>query len=327
MMGQVTSAAQAMFVSALGVFVPLVLYALLVWWFDRYEKEPLLPIGATWLAGSLTALVVAFLVRPLVLAVSTAPFAPVTGRFWGYVVWTAAAEEIVKSAFLVALFLLYAREFDSLYDGFFYGSLVGFAFAAADTVLAAPARQFGFGEAVERTFSFGLWHAFFSAWVGVGLAAARLSKVPQRWLWPVLGVGAAVGFHVVRNAVLAPTLWDSRLAWVQSAVVWAGVLFLAGVVVYGIARESTWIARYLADEVQAGTVSAALYEALRSPGNYVKYRWQPLLEGDVITWQWRGLQAQVAAELAFRKHQLQTLGESKWQTEVERLRQVLRQLA
>ena len=76
-----------------------------------------------------------------------------------------------------------------------------------------------------------------------------------------------------------------------------------------------------------GVLPAALYEVLRSPGGWLAYRWWPLLQGDATTWRRRGQQLQIAAELAFRKHQQAALGEARWAEEIQRLRELLRRLA
>ncbi|GBD08107.1 hypothetical protein HRbin22_00339 [Candidatus Thermoflexus japonica] len=315
----------ALGVAIVGALIPTALFAGVLWWFDRYEKEPLSLMGVATLWGSLSAMAIVLL-RPLVLAGGATFVNPLTAGAWGNAVLLPALEEIVKGLFLLGFFLLYAREIDSLYDGFLYGALTGFAFAAADTILGAPARGWGLGEALGRTAVLGLAQAFFTAWISLGLAAARLSRGPSRWAWPVLGLLAAIGFHSLRELAIVPTLWNPGLAGLRTLVNALGVLLLIGIVVYGMGRERAWIARYLTEEVSAGVLPAALYETLRSPIGWLAYRWGPLLRGDTTAWRRRGQQLQVAAELAFRKHQRATLGEARWESEIQRLREVLRRL-
>ncbi|HXF68558.1 MAG TPA: PrsW family glutamic-type intramembrane protease [Thermoflexus sp.] len=320
-----SQAINAIVVGGIGTLIPTGLYLFLVWWFDRYEKEPLHLIGAALFWGSIPAMALAALARPALLALSSALFGGAMGGLWGNAILLPIAEEIAKGLFLIGLFLLYRREIDSLYDGFLYGSLVGFAFAAADTILSAPARNWGLIGAAERTLLLGLAHAFFTGWVGLGFAAARLSHGGMRWAWPVLGGLVAIGLHILRNWALTYTFWNPNLAALEAVIYWSGVLLLVGILAYGMAREGAWVARYLADEVRDGVMPAALYETLRSPTARLAYRWGPLLQGDVVAWRRRGLQLQVAAELAFRKHQRQALGEAA-EAEIRRLREMLRQL-
>jgi len=316
----------ALGVAMVGALIPTAIFAGVMWWYDRYEKEPLTLMGVAALWGSLSAMAIVLL-RPLVLAGGAALFDPLTMGTWGNAILLPALAEIVKGLLLLGFFLLYAREIDSLYDGFLYGALTGFAFAAADTILGAPARGWSLGEAFGRTATLGLAQAFFTAWIGLGLAAARLSRGSARWAWPVLGLLTAIAFHSLRELVLIPTLWNPGLAGLRTLVNALGVLVLLGIVVYGRGREQAWIARYLAEEVSAGVLPAPLYETLRSPTGWLAYRWGPLLRGDTAAWRRRGQQLQIAAELAFRKHQQATLGEARWESEIQRLREALRHLS
>ncbi|MDW8184095.1 MAG: PrsW family glutamic-type intramembrane protease, partial [Anaerolineae bacterium] len=261
--------------AAIGAVIATGIYVLLGWWLDRYEKEPVHLIGAALFWGSLPAMVLTALIRPTLLALSEGMFPGPTGPIWGNALLLPAAEEMAKGLFLLGLFLLYRREIDSLYDGFFYGSLVGFGFAFADTVLSAPARQWGIAGAVERTFFLGLAHAFFTGWIGMGFAAARLSRGGLRWAWPILGVAAAIGFHILRDLSLIPAIWNPGLAGLQAAIYGSGILLMIGLVIYGMSRESAWIARYLAEEAHGGVIPTALYETLRSPVGRLIYRWEP----------------------------------------------------
>lgn len=313
--------------TAIGGMMATALYVLLGWWLDRYEKEPLHLVGAALLWGGIPAMAIAVLVRPFILSIAHSLAPDPVGSTWILTVLLPTVEELAKGLFLVGLFLLYRQEIDSLYDGFFYGSLVGLGFAFADTILSAPARQWGLAGGLERVLLLGLAQAFFTGWIGLGFAAARLGTAPTRVLWPILGWLAAIGFHILRDWGYNTAIWNPNLAWLQTTLYGLGLLLMVGLVVYGMSRESRWISQYLPDEVKQGTLSPALYETLRSSTGRLVYRWAPLLQGDVHTWRRRGLQLQAAAELAFFKHRFATLGEPELHAEIERLRQLLRQLS
>jgi len=322
-------AAQAVWaigLAAIGGMIATGIYVLLGWWLDRYEKEPVGLIGAALFWGALPAMGLAALVRPMLLAFSANIAAGPMGTAWANAILLPVAEELAKGLFLLGLFLLYRREIDSLYDGFFYGSLVGLGFAFADTVLSAPARQWGVAGALERVLLLGLAHAFFTGWTGLGFAAAALGRGGLRAVGPILGWAAAIGFHVLRDLGFNAAVWNPGLAGLQTVLYGAGVLLMVGLLVYGMARESSWIRQYLADEARSGVVPAGLYETLCSPTARLAYRWEPLLRGDVATWRRRGMQLQAAAELAFHKHRRAAMGEAGEDPEIQRLRQLLRQL-
>src|SRR5580765_552995 len=104
--------------------VPTLLYALLLWWLDRYEKEPLPMLLVAFLWGAVPAFILAVIVelladvplRVLLIEANTRELAEV--RFFAPFV-----EESVKALILVALFVFSWREFDDALDGIIYGAL------------------------------------------------------------------------------------------------------------------------------------------------------------------------------------------------------------
>src|SRR4051794_16438835 len=93
---------------------PTLLYTLLIWWLDRYEKEPIPLLIAAFAWGSLPAIVIAFFFQfVLALPVSSTPLGP-NLTTWGL---APLVEEPVKAAALVALFFFVRQEFDGPLDG------------------------------------------------------------------------------------------------------------------------------------------------------------------------------------------------------------------
>ena len=45
------------FLSVLAGVIPTVIYAAVIWWFDRYEKEPLWLLGITFMWGAIPAII------------------------------------------------------------------------------------------------------------------------------------------------------------------------------------------------------------------------------------------------------------------------------
>lgn len=185
---------------------PMVTYALFVWWFDRFEKEPLRLIWWAFLWGSLLAGTFAGYLNSIALAVLKPIFGPSAGYAITAVAVAPIVEELLKGLFVLLLFSIHRREIDSLYDGFLYGSLVGFGFAAAENLdyfedalsesgLAGLSRRFFW-----RALVFGTSHAAYTALTGLGVAAARLSRSTLvRVAAPVLALSGAIALHSVFN--------------------------------------------------------------------------------------------------------------------------------
>jgi len=314
-------------------FGPMALYAAFAWWFDRFEKEPLWLIGAAFLWGSVPTVLLALCAQIPIFGVLGAVLGKGAGSALGGIFVAPFTEELFKGLFVFLLFLLYRREIDSLYDGFLYGSLVGFGFAATENVLyfLSAASEGGlagmFGNFIGRAIVFGLSHAAFTALTGLGFAAARLSPSPMvRLTAPVLGLGGAMAFHALHNTTATlPEATGSPLfclLWIPFD--WLGALLIFAIALYGLTREQRWIRQYLREEVGAGVLPESLYRQCASIFGRMGAQWGALLRGDMATF-WRlGRIYALATELAFRKHQRIALGEARWEPEIQRLREVLR---
>ncbi|WP_448595124.1 PrsW family intramembrane metalloprotease [Thermoflexus hugenholtzii] len=314
-------------------FGPMVLYAAFAWWFDRFEKEPLWLIAAAFLWGSVPTALLSLCAQIPAVAVFQAALGQSAGGALGSILVAPFTEELFKGLFVFLLFLFYRREIDSLYDGFLYGSLVGFGFAATENVfyfLGAASRgglAGMFGNFIARAIIFGLGHAAYTALTGLGFAAARLSaSALVRLTAPVLGLGGAMAFHALHNVVATLTeATQSPLLWLWAPFNWAGALLIFAIALYGLTRERRWLRQYLWEEVEAGVLPEPLYRQVTSILGRTGARWGALLRGDMHTFRWLGWIYALATELAFRKHQRIALGEARWEGEIQRLREALRQ--
>lgn len=314
--------------------LPMVVYALILWWFDRYEKEPLGLLIAAFLWGAIPAIFFSLVVE-LILDIPISYFVePVTASLIGAAVVAPFAEEIFKGLALVLLLLFFRREIDSPLDGIIYGGLVGFGFAAVENVFYFLG---GFAEggtagllflAVLRAFVFGLNHALFTGLTGLGLAMVRLS--PNRWVKvgaPVAGLLLGMMAHGIHNGTIA---FGTELVWpclITFASDWGGVLILLAVIVWTSVRERGWIVAFLADEVQQGTLSRADYDVVCSYTRRLAQRAGALFSGDFRRWSHLGRYHRLATELAFDKRRLTRFpGEADTQARIVQLRNQVREL-
>ncbi|MGH7601925.1 MAG: PrsW family intramembrane metalloprotease, partial [bacterium] len=154
-------------------------YAWIVAWIDRNEKEPwhMLLVGLLW--GAVVSAALAGLlngIAPRLIGVKLATVAPFT-------------EELTKGAILFLIFRYAAGEFDEALDGITYGAMVGIGFAMAEN--ASYFFQYdpalGIGQQMQ-TFQFTLrvvlmglaGHATYTAMTGLGLGLSR--QTSRRWL-------------------------------------------------------------------------------------------------------------------------------------------------
>jgi len=314
--------------------LPVLVYAVVLWWFDRYEKEPLGLLVASFLWGAAPA--VAFsLIAELALDVPVSIFVePTAANLIGATVIAPVAEELFKGAALLLLFLFFRQEIDSPLDGIIYGGLVGFGFAAVENVFyfTETFMEAGVGGVVLlatlRTFLFGLNHALFTGLTGLGVALARAGR---GWLVkvgaPIAGWAAGVSAHAIHNASVtlgADLGWPCLVALISD---WGGVLVLLVMVVWSTLRERQWIVTYLVGEVAEGTLSQAEYRTTSSSISRLSEQAAALFSGDLRRWWALRRYHRLATELAFSKHRLARFpGEEETRARADRLREQVRGL-
>ena len=308
--------------------VPMVVYAAILWWFDRYEKEPVPLLVAAFLWGAVPAVIFSFIVE-VVLGIPISRFVtPMTADVIGSVLVAPAAEESFKGAALLLLFIFFRHEIDDPLDGIIYGGLVGFGFAAVENVLYFfnEAASSGVGGvlvlAVFRAFLFGLNHALFTGFTGLGLALARTSpNILVRIISPFAGLAAGMTAHGIHNGsvTLGATLcWPCLIAFLSD---WGGVLLLLTVMIWASVLEQRRIVTFLADEVERGVLPHAAYETICSYVRRFAARSDALLRGDFKRWWTLGRYYRLATELAFNKHRLTQFPDERDTMErIERLR-------
>jgi len=291
--------------------LPMVVYALILWWFDRYEKEPLSLLIAAFLWGAIPAIIFS-IIAELILGVPISYFVdPMTADAVGATVIAPIVEETFKGLALVLLLLFFRKEIDSPLDGIIYGGLVGFGFAAVENVfyIADGFLESGLGGlaflTILRAFVFGLNHALFTGLTGLGLALVRTSpNVLVKAGAPVVGLLLGMMAHGVHNGSV---MFGAELCWpflIALASDWGGVLILLVAILWASVREQRWIITFLADEVERGTLSQEVYAVVCSYTRRVAARAHVLFSGDFGRWRDMGRYYRLATELAFNKRRL-----------------------
>ncbi len=319
-------------VIAFGI-VPMVAYALILWWFDRYEREPWLFLVAAFIWGFIPSVILAVIFgvsfeAPLsiLLRPGSLPFALISSSIGAPLI-----EEAVKGFGLLTAYLVFRNEIDSVFDGVLYGSLIGFGFAALENMLYFSTTS-GLGDlaglALLRAVVFGLNHAMYTSFTGIGFALARFEKrQPLRYLYPLFGYLAAVLTHAIHNTGV--TLASVNVAGFFLSVIadWLGVGFIFVVILVSLAREKHWVRQYLTDEVERGVLTQPQLELVGSSRARTRLRWGTLLRGDIPRWRRQGRFLHQATELAYTKREQSLLGGPGTAARVEALRAEITDLA
>jgi RsiW-degrading membrane proteinase PrsW (M82 family) len=229
-------------------------------------------------------------------------------------------EEVVKGLSVLFVFWLLHDEFDNVVEGMLLGAASGLGFALVENSIynveflkkpdgAATLLTLG----TYRIFVNALiGHPVYTAMTGMGLGLLREAGPragPRRLVYPVIGLGLAIGLHLVWNAaavLVGSRMGNTGLMLVANAFVFGGAGFLCfvGCYLFARARERRVLLTYLAEEVEKGFVTREeLHTFERLLG---RQRWElaGIIEGGRPLYRLRRELRHAQVELAFRKWHL-----------------------
>jgi protease PrsW len=279
-----------------------------VWWFDRYDREPVHLVLMVFAWGAVAAPPLAISVEALAEAVMNLSGGGHLAGLVGAVGPGPPIEELLKAIGVLAVVAM-SRHFDNPADGIVYGTAVGLGFALTENLLylLSGLLQGGGASLVElvllRTvFSAGV-HALSSAAFGGLLGYAYLSRTWLRRVgWVILGATAACVLHVGWNLQVVWLSLDGPASPVLPWLALVPALYAAYVAVFALllARESRVLRSELGEEVALGVLPGWVVEVMPFYWQRVRGRWWPSrAERTVI--------ARLLTRLAFRKHALRRL--------------------
>lgn len=319
-----------------GALLSTALYVYVVYWLDRYEREPLWLLSLAFLWGAVPAIVLAVIPQLLIDNAVLGMFGK--GQFTDAINMGLSApltEESAKGIFLVLLLLVFWQHVDDPLDGIVYGSMVGFGFAMVENVLyfLGALDSGGAGGLLLNMFLrgvvFGFNHAFFTACTGLGLGWARthaglLSRVGA----PVLGWIAAVFFHGVHNLGATFAEATACLSFLGSFLFdWLGIFAMTATALIFLRRQKSWLVAELRPEVASGLLTPEEYEVVISSRRRASARLAALGSQGWSAYRRLGQFFGIATELAFTKHQQSEYGEERGNAaEIALLRDRLRTL-
>ncbi len=274
------------FVSAFGAVIPMSFYLILLWRFDRFDREPVASLlrnfswgalGAVFLTVSLFSTVKRLVPNPLVQDVLFAPI----------------VEEFMKGIFL--LWTVSNREFDNVTDGLVYGGAIGLGFGMTENFYY----YLSTGEDVHflvqliaiRTLSPGLLHCITTGFFGAVLGYAKFRSKRVKHLALPAGYILAVFIHMGWNYFVVAV--NSISTAVFFITIWI-ILFIL-TFRFSIKRESKMICDELLEEASEGILPVEHIKTLKSPDRELKGWIDEKIRKDYV---------QAATTLAFRKMQL-----------------------
>lgn len=254
-------------------FIPAFLMAAFVYWLDRYEKEPVVLLGAAFLWGAVVAASGAFVLNTVFgIGIYALTGSSKVAELATSDLVAPFLEEALKGAALVVMFLAFRSEFDSILDGIIYAGVTALGFAATENVLYIYQDGYldggweGFWNvALIRVLIVAWQHPFYSAFTGIGLAIARLqNNILVKLVAPATGFAVAVSTHAFHNLFIDLVHGPDSFA-LGSIIDWFGWLLMGVFILLMIARERLLLGRQLKDEVPLGVMSELQYIRALSP--------------------------------------------------------------
>ena len=301
-------------------FVPMFLSAAFVNWLDRYEKEPKILLSGAFLWGVVIAGGGAYILNTAFgIGIYVITGSEGAAEFGTTSIVAPVIEEGLKGLAVLAVFLMFYKEFDSILDGIVYAGITAMGFAAIENVLYIYRNGFqeagweGFWTLVFiRVLLVGWMHPFFTAFTGIGLAIARLSP---NMLIKILAVPAgytvAVLTHAFHNTF--STLIGGGGGFLLGLLAdYFGYMCMLAFIIWMIIHERNILKRHLVEEVKNGLISPQQYNSAIS-----FFRTNTLLSAlNSGTFRQTTRFYQVCGELAHKKEQFVKMGEERENTKI-----------
>ncbi|MCP4357449.1 MAG: PrsW family intramembrane metalloprotease [Chloroflexi bacterium] len=319
-------------ISILAAAIPTMFYVLLIYVVDRYEKEPLWLLGATFLWGAVPSILVAYVFNTLLgLPVYALAGGGLAGETAVATIVAPVVEETIKGVVLLGIFIFWRHEIDSPLDGIIYGAMVGFGFAMVENVYYFL-NEYNVGgleawslNVFLRSIIFGLNHALFTSMTGLGIAVARLSpNTAFKIIAPFLGWSAAVFLHFMHNLTVS---LGSVLICFTFIFDWGGVWLILLIILWALIQERSWIKQYLAEEIQVGTMTPRQYEVAYSGHRRMLFSLEMLFTRGFKTNRHSARFFHRCSELAYKKHHYTLFRDEKSARSILRLRHEIHQLS
>lgn len=313
-------------------FVPMFLFAAFVNWLDRYEKEPKALLGAAFVWGVVIAGGGAFILNTAFgMGIYALTGSSGAAEFGTTSIVAPIIEEGLKGLAVLVVFFLFRKEFDSILDGIVYAAITAMGFAAIENVLYIYRNGFleggweGFWVLVViRVVLVGWMHPFFTAFTGIGLAIARMSRnTLVKVLAVPTGYAAAVFTHAFHNT-FSGLIGGFEGLVAGTFVDYVGYALMLAFIIWIVIHERSLLKRHLIEELEKGYISQSQYNCAVSFFQ-TNAHMSALLSGNYLK---TARFYQVCGELAHKKEQYTRLGDEQGNTGIiEKLRSELVALA
>ncbi len=307
-----------------------IFYWMIIWWLDRFEKEPWWLLMGAFLWGAVLTPVLSIVVELVAEGVIGVVIGG--GAALDFTVTSGVApitEEVFKGLGVLLIVLIFHREIDDPLDGMLYGATVGLGFAFTENALY----YFGAATAgdisatllfVLRGVVFGLNHAIFTGAFGLFLGLAKMNRnALVRLLLGTTGFVLAVGMHAGHNSLAGFMGGTGFVAsWTMHTLTVIVSLIIAIIILF---YERKWITKWLKPELANGYITPEIYKRATSWTGLTK-EIHVLFTGGPVQYARIKRRRHLAAKLALRLRAYHKTKDPAYLRDVEKIRQQIRTL-
>ncbi len=306
--------------------LPVALAVVVIWWLDRYDREPIALMLAALMWGATFAIGLGILGSLILGAIFIGGGDAEQTVTVTQAVWIAPfVEEIAKIMIFGVLFFL--KDFDNATDGFVYGATAGLGFAMTENILYFSGAELEglVGLIFLRTFFTAPMHAVASATLGACIGHVKYTRSWLLFLFlPCFGFVLAWGIHTSWNNFMISYAYNEGEHLFALGILC--LLFEIGlafsVFMASLYFESRTLLHELAEEAHYGVLPPEHPPILAS---YFKRRRSDWSQGIKDP----GAYVSAATTLAFRKQQWRNSSDEKrtgLDADIKKLREELQKL-
>jgi protease PrsW len=280
-------------ISILAAVIPMIIYLIIIWKFDKYEREPFGLVLKSYLQGAIGAIFLALLFSEI-LSESISLFIfnkDILSKVDAFYI-APFVEEITKGLFL--LILVSGKKFDNVTDGLVYGGAIGLGFGMTENLFYFLSYGTTFQALISliiiRTLFSAVMHCVATGTLGAFLGYAKFNSTTHKIILPIVGLIIAMFIHFSWNFSVS---YQSTIG-LGFLFMFFAILIFAVVYSISILKEKKIIYQELLPETESGLIPLNHLEILNSPQRN-KHGW--------VDESIRKLYIKAATTLAFRKMQ------------------------
>ncbi|MCX6168020.1 MAG: PrsW family intramembrane metalloprotease [Ignavibacteriales bacterium] len=304
------------FASLLAALIPMLVYLLLIWWMDKYDREPFPFLFIHFLWGAFGAVIISIIGNMILLSVTgDAGASSKSSSLIQTIFFAPFSEEIAKGLFL--LYSINSRHFDNITDGIVYGAAIGLGFGMTENFIYFLTYGDSFSSwiylVLVRSLFSAVMHCISTATFGAFLAIAKFSSPVLKRVLPIAGLSFAMLIHFLWNATISfeTTFFYGFIFMIFLALVFFFVFRLS------IKNEKYIVERELFEESNDGLIPE---EHIKILSSHLRFRkgW--------IDEKIRKLYCRYAIRLAFSKNQFKNVKDGSkdfYAFEIEKNRQIV----